>query len=336
MGIGKRNKFEEAKLFKKSFASSSLKTTPILLLLQNLIIYSMNRFTKIILFILLIGQFAICNLQSLNAQTYKPGNNSGGLYRTGDEKLDKGWFLGVGATYMLPYNRVTEYTQHTDSITNTTYSESYAAQPKTTFSESFSTQIGLFLEVGKFKMNEKRIINYTDYGISYKWFRGGENFSQSSKVNDVEVAYATARGTFSDHALSGNYNIGHRYDMTDKTFLVNGIGINLDYLLITSRNGGGVLPSKAQEFPTSLIGEMHYFFGIGFKTNKRLIIMPMIETPILALYPFNHIVSTHNYFNTRDRPVFIKIRFMFLKKGSTSCPKVFNPMGVDPMNQKEN
>jgi len=266
----------------------------------------------------------------LTAQTYGPGNKSGGLYRTGTDKLDKGWFFGVGATYMMPYNRVTDQTDYTDSLTGTTYSERYAAQPKNTFAKSFTTQIGPFLEIGKFRMNGKRVINYLDYGISYKWFRGGEDFSHTSLVNDIEVGYTELRGTFSDHAISGNFNIGNRIDRTEKKFFVNGIGVNLDYLIITSRGSSGVMPNHSQEFTTSLIGEMHYFFGIGFKTKGRLIIMPMIETPILALYPFNHIVSTHSYFNTRHRPVLIKIRFMFLSKNSTSCPKVYNPMGIDP------
>ena len=58
--------------------------------------------------------------------------------------------------------------------------------------------------------------------------------------------------------------------------------------------------------------------------------MPIIETPIFAIFPFNHIVSTHQYNNTRFRPILLKVRFMFLKKGSKSCPAVFNPMGIDP------
>jgi hypothetical protein len=82
--------------------------------------------------------------------------------------------------------------------------------------------------------------------------------------------------------------------------------------------------------PNSFIGELHYFFGVGFKTGKRLIVMPMIETPILALLPFNHIKSTHSYLNTRARPFLLRVRFMFLEKGSKSCPKVSNPMGIDP------
>ena len=58
--------------------------------------------------------------------------------------------------------------------------------------------------------------------------------------------------------------------------------------------------------------------------------MPIVETPILALFPFNHIKSTHPYFNSRARPFLLRVRFMFLKKGSKSCPAVFNPMGIDP------
>lgn len=296
-------------------------------MIDSYYIYSMmkNNFLKTLTF-----SIALLSVVLINAQSYGPGNKSGGLYRTNDDVLDKGWFFGVGATYMMPYSRVTETIESTDSITGATYSDFYAAQPKNTFAKSFTTQFGPFLEVGKFRMTGKRVINYMDYGLSYKWFRGGENFTHTSKINDVVIGTNATRGTFSDHALSGNFNLGYRYDRNEKTFFVNGIGLNLDYLIITSRDGGGVIPTQEHKFTNSLIGEMHYFFGFGIKTNKRLIIMPMIETPILALYPFNHIVSTHDYFNTRHRPVFIKIRFMFLKKGSTSCPAVYNPMGIDP------
>ena len=46
--------------------------------------------------------------------------------------------------------------------------------------------------------------------------------------------------------------------------------------------------------------------------------------------PFNHIKSTHPYANTRAHPFLLRVRFMFLKKGSKSCPAVYNPMGIDP------
>ena len=113
---------------------------------------------------------------------------------------------------------------------------------------------------------------------------------------------------------------------------MNGLGLNLDYHIIKSRGETPQVPNNDNytDGPADLLGELHYFFGMGFKTKGRLIIMPMIETPILALLPFNHIKSTHPYNNTRHRPFLIRVRFMFLKKGSVSCPAVFNPMGIDP------
>lgn len=280
----------------------------------------MNRFTKtcLITFLLVVST-------TLQAQTYKPGK-TGGLYRTGDEKLDKGWFFGLGITYMLPYLKKNETIDFTDTL-NQKFTQTYTAKP--------TGKIGLFAEIGKFKINNKRIINYHDFGLSYKWFRGGENFESTTLLNNNPYSASNTTGSYSDHALSLNYNIGHSYDVSDKKFIVNGLGLNADYFIIKSRSGGGSILGTPQKFVSDFVGEVHYFFGMGFKTGKRLIIMPIIETPVFAIYEFNHIKSTHDYFNTRSRPIIFRIRFMFLKKGSTSCPKVYNPMGIDPMNQKE-
>jgi hypothetical protein len=270
------------------------------------------------------------------SQNYKP-KKGGGLYGTGSNSVDKGWFFGIGVTYMLPYSPVSEKIETSDSLNNQ-FTTTYFAQHKNTFVKSFTTtQLGPFLEVGKFRMNDKKFINYTDYSLSWKWFRGGENYKEETFVNNIKTSSTEIRGTYSDHFVSGNFNVGHRFDKNDDLFYVNGLGLNLDYIFLKGRSGTATIPGKEYvEGPNSLLGELHYFFGIGFKTSKRLIIMPIIETPILALYPFNHIVSTHPYFNTRARPVIIKVRFMFLKKGSKSCPPVYNPEGIDPYNQLRN
>lgn len=256
-------------------------------------------------------------------QTYGPGNKKGGLYSMGNDKLDKGWFFGIGATYMFPYLNESKTINFTDTL-NQTFTQDYTATPKGNF--------GLFFEIGKYRINGKRVINYQDFGLSYKWFRGGEDFEQTTILNNAVYSQSSTNATFSDHAISANFNIGNSYDISEKTFMVNGIGLNADYFIIKSRGAGGTILGQEQKFVSDFVGELHYFFGMGFKTGKRLIIMPMIETPIFAIYEFNHIKSTHDYFNTRSRPFIIKIRIMFLKKGSTSCPKVYNPMGIDPDN----
>ena len=242
------------------------------------------------------------------------------------------WFFGVGLTYMMPYSTYTDQITTTDSLTNITSTTDYLAQPKTSFGKSFTSQLAPMLEIGKFKMNNKRFINYLDYSLSWKWLRGAEDYTETTTTNNVQTSKIENRATFSDHLVSANFNLGYRFDKNDNLFYVNGLGLNADFHFLKSRGVNKQIPNNDiyTDGPSSFLGELHYFFGIGFKTKGRLIIMPMIETPILALFPFNHIKSTHDYNNTRHRPFLIRVRFMFLKKGSKSCPAVYNPMGVDP------
>ena len=258
---------------------------------------------------------------------YNPGKGSG-LYSTGANEIDKGWFFGIGGTYMVAYPKRTYQSTYSDTSNNITQLD-YTGDPKGKF--------GLFAEVGKFRMNGKRVINYMDYALAYKWLRGGEDYTLETTYNGTALPPAETEGSFGDHLLSANLRVGHRFDNSDKKFMVNGLGLNLDYHLIKGRSATPQVPLNADytDGPNSILGELHYFFAMGFKTEGRLIIMPMIETPILALWPFNHIVSTHSYFNGRFRPILFRIRFMFLSKDSKSCPKVFNPMGIDPNNQLE-
>lgn len=79
-------------------------------------------------------------------QAYKPGKGSG-LYGTGAENIDKGWYFGLGTTYMFPYLTEEESVDYTDSL-NQTFTQDYAAKPIGKF--------GLFAEIGMFRMNEKK------------------------------------------------------------------------------------------------------------------------------------------------------------------------------------
>jgi hypothetical protein len=251
---------------------------------------------------------------------YKKGAGNG-LYGTGDNVVDKGWYFGLGISYMLGYNNFTA--TFTDTL-NSSLSNQYIGNP--------SGKFGGFAEIGKFKMTSKKFINYIDYGFAWKWLRGGEDYTDELYVDDVLTSTNTVEGSFGDHLLSAHFNLGYRFDATDDLFYVNGIGLNADYHLLKRRTPTPEIPTNADytNGPDAFLGELHYFFGIGFKTKGRVIIMPIIETPILALFPFNPIKSTHPYFNGRHRPFLLKVRFMFLKRGSKSCPAVYNPMGIDP------
>lgn len=256
-------------------------------------------------------------------QYKQPKGKGNGIYNYGKEKIDKGWYFGIGATYMAAYNNVTG--EFADTL-NPAQNYKYIADPKGKF--------GLLAEIGMFKMTDRKIINYRDFGLTWKWLRGGEDFTAEAYNIDVLTSSAQLEGSYGDHLISGHFNLGFRFDASETMFYVNGLGLNADYHLINGRSSTPQIPNNEDYVagPDAFLGELHYFFGMGFKTNGRLIIMPIIETPILALMPFNHIKSTHPYFNTRARPFLLRVRFMFLKKGSKSCPAVFNPMGVDPNN----
>jgi hypothetical protein len=213
--------------------------------------------------------------------------------------------------------------EFTDTL-NPAIDYKYVADPKGKF--------GALAEIGMFKMTERKFINYRDFGLTWKWFRGGEDYTQETYTNDVLTTSSTTEGSYRDHLISAHFNLGFRFDASESLFYVNGLGLNADYHLIKGRTPTPEIPGNTDYVagPNTFLGELHYFFGIGFKASKRLIIMPIIETPILAMLPFNHIKSTHPFSRTRARPFLLKIRFMFLKKGSKSCPKVSNPMGIDP------
>lgn len=245
-----------------------------------------------------------------------------GLYNTGKHTVEKGWYFGMGLSFMAPYLKVTD-TQSADSLSNN-YRQDYTAKP--------TGKLGFCAEIGKFKMNPKKRINYVDYGLMYKWLRGGEKFTQERFVNGSSVSSQTTKASFSDHVISAHLNLGYRYNRDEKTFFVNGLGLNADYFFATSRKDGLSLPNSSTNFVGPFNAEIHYFFGVGIKTNSRVVVFPTIETPIFGIYPFNHIKATHDHFNTRSRPILLKVKFLILEKDSKSCPKVFNPMGMDPNN----
>ena len=258
---------------------------------------------------------------TLLGQYKKPKGKNNGIYNYSKEQVDQGWYFGLGLTYTAAYNNYTA--EFTDTL-NPTIDYKYIADPKGKF--------GALAEIGMFKMTERRFINYRDFGLTWKWFRGGEDFTTETYTNDEVTSSVSTEGSFGDHLISGHLNFGYRFDASDKLFYVNGLGINADYHLIKGRTATPQIPNNEDYVagPDAFVGELHYFFGIGFKTSSRLIIMPIIETPILALMPFNHIKSTHPYNNTRLRPFMLRVRFMFLKRGSKSCPKVYgNPFDID-------
>ncbi|MEM9024959.1 MAG: hypothetical protein AAGB22_14535, partial [Bacteroidota bacterium] len=110
-------------------------------------------------------------------------------------------------------------------------------------------------------------------------------------------------------------------------FLQNTVGVNVDYGLARSTNTGAAAAGADQEFPPSVVAQLHYRIGFGFKVNDRMMVIPGIETPILNVNPLEA-KSTLEYFSSRYRPLIFYLRFMFFRPTKDpACEPIRTPDG---------
>lgn len=262
----------------------------------------------------------IVNLAILSASAQGYKRNKDDVFPLSERYRLGGLVVGAGITYMQGYNEEKEFFNYADSTTLS--SMNYYAKPK--------GQIGAFAEVGWFhSFKYPTIFEFMDFGLSYKWLRGKEEFREQAWVDNNMIAENVSLNTFSDHTLSGNINFTSVIHTSENNFVTNAIGANVDYVIAPGRGGGRVIPGRQLKFP-DLYAQLHYKLGFGWRLSEKILMIPTLETPILGIYPFTHIKSTLDYFNTRQRPFLLSLRFMFIRERTEDCPPVYNPMGLDP------
>jgi len=165
-----------------------------------------------------------------------------------------------------------------------------------------ASKVGVFIEVGRYNIFEwPGLFKYMDYGLAYKSLRGKER---------------TSGGSFGDHYIEGHFNLNNRIKLSRTSFLQNTIGIDSEYAFLRNNSGS---------FPSAFVTSMHYKFGFGYKVNKKLMIIPSIETPILTFYPLEYGSSTLGYLSSRYRPIIISLKFLILRPKIDECPYVPPP-----------
>jgi len=279
---------------------------------------------------------------SISAQDYMP---KGGVYKGKKSKYRKpsshlkrrrtdvfpldpefslnGWFAAFGGTYMFPIRSSNEtyYTiQQFNDTTLETFAE-YEGKPK--------GKLGLYAELGWFHSFENpSIFHFFDVGISYRQYKGGEEFTGEyrSKMTDSlgnsfngPTTMVSQSDNYSDQIISVVGNLTNHYHFSEYGFIQNTIGLNVDYFFSTSRTGGASFPGYTVEFPAQIQAQIHYRFGVGWKASKTLLIIPSVEVPILTAYPFDNFKSSLPYFSTRHYPILFSIRIMLLRPLSEDC-----------------
>ena len=216
---------------------------------------------------------------SVNAQMYQR-KNMPLVDFNGSFKM-KHFYFSPGLTYMLP-NEISKLGgNNLDNI-------------------NANGRIGFIIEAGMYHIFEGggNVFNYMDYGLSYKKLSGSE-INRSNK------------SIFKQRYLSLNYNINNIKQLTSRRFIQSSIGANLDYKLFEN-NKDLITPENTKR----LLFSFHLKLGYGMKFQNRLFVIPTIETPIINIKEWEKGKSTYGIFNSRYRPILIKIRILWLKRSS--------------------
>ena len=223
----------------------------------------------------------------------------------------KGWIFSPAITYMAP--PLKQANQRLSLGSDTIYDIAYRAAGK----------IGIGIEVGRFyAIDASRLISYVDFAVGYKSLRGTETFRAVLDDPDRSTPFFyDGEGVFTEQYLTASFNATNIRQFSDHTFMTNAIGINADYKLgenvFYNRRG---LPIDQMMAP-DLLSQVHYRLGFGFRVSPKFLIIPSVETPILTLYAFDQMKSTMAIFNSRYRPVIVRLNIMmFDNKSKRKCP----------------
>lgn len=211
-------------------------------------------------------------------------------------------------------------------------------------------RIGAYGEIGLFHFPKKRsklslalktvLVSYYDYGIGFKYFRGGENNlvnytdAAGNVVNTEERAYEMSNGNiYGRFSIHKNIHFKWHREKTN-FFLDNSLGINVDYRLLTTSDDYNWSPITDQaKYYNPLHVQLHYGLGFGFRLKRGSYLIPGVRLPILGYQTavteltgdknnFFGKPSMH-WFSSRYWPMLFHVKYMFVfEKKAKGCPAV--------------
>lgn len=207
-------------------------------------------------------------------------------------------------------------------------------------------KIGIYGEVGMFHFPQKPIgikykegakffslINYFDWGLGFKYFRGAE---------DITVDFEDALGNyinteerrfdFSHGNVYGRFSVHrHIYFKPKKRkeklnfFLDNSLGFNFDYRLLTTSDDYTWLNSVTQgeQYYKPFHAQLHYGLGFGFSPRRAIFIIPGVRLPIVGYHSATPGINgsgdkqsywgkpSMHWYSSRYWPILFNVKFMF-------------------------
>ena len=275
---------------------------------------------KKLLFILLF-----CPIIGLAQGGFKKGVREGDAYRI---VTNDGIQFNFGATYQM-----TPKTSDPFILTDNSGQRGlYTIDP--------AGKLGFFAEIGmvnfpawkglvpiKF-LKKSRLLDYTDWGIGYKQYRGAETTNlDNTNALGVVTSSTESSGTFSNGFIYGRFSahtllyVGKKkIDKARKYFIDNALGFNFDYNIMRSeeayQNGINLQPF---DFHEKFQVQFHYSIGVGIRFNRAWMMVPNITLPVIGIRDYNGINGRMNWFSSTYWPVHAQIKFIKLFERPPKC-----------------
>ena len=267
---------------------------------------------------------------SLSAQRdMTPGKRRGDVFGKADYKDYRFFGLQVtgGLTYMATRSDAKNLTyQGTDSDGRPM---NYSFDPE--------GSVGAFVDLGMVHFPKKRsklslalkyiFISYYDWGLGVKLITGSETTSVN-RFNSLGTPLPTQNfsSSFASIFLNGRFSIHKNVYIGKRYFIDNGLGFNVDFRTVTPGEYETLPGISAQSFHSPLVAQMHYSLGFGIKLNRRSMLVPGVQIPILGIHDWRKGCAALKYYNSNYLPILFQVKFTYLFEKK---PKGCNTPGTD-------
>ena len=279
---------------------------------------------KLILSALVLSAFSLSAQRDLT-----PGKRRGDVFGKADYKDYR--FFGLQVTGGLTYMATRS------DAKNLTYLGTDSEGRPMNYSFDPEGSVGAFVDLGMVHFPKKRsklslalkyiFISYYDWGLGVKLFTGSETTS-INRFNSLGEPLPTQNfsGSFASMFLNGRFSLHKNVYIGKRYFIDNGLGFNVDFRPGTP-GGYETLPGiSAQSFHSPLVAQMHYSLGFGIKLNRRSMLVPGVQIPILGIYDWRKGCAALKYYNSNYLPVLFQVKFTYLFEKK---PKGCNTPGTD-------
>jgi hypothetical protein len=267
---------------------------------------------------------------SLSAQRdLTPGKRRGDVFGKADYKDYR--FFGLQVTGGLTYLATRS------DAKNLTYIGTDSDGRPMNYSFDPEGSVGAFVDLGMVHFPKKRsklslalkyiFISYYDWGLGVKLFTGSETTSVD-RFNSLGAPLPTQNfsSSFASIFLNGRFSIHKNVYIGKRYFIDNGLGFNVDFRPATP-GGYETLPGiSAQSFHSPLVAQMHYSVGFGIKLNRRSMLVPGVQIPILGIYDWRKGCAALKYYNSNYLPILFQVKFTYLFEKK---PKGCNTPGTE-------